>query len=418
MFPFKEITEMIIKSLPVVLLSPLFWVVIVLVWFQYRRLSTVEEKVIGSVVNQPHISTFISTLYGIAGGLAGSFLLILVGVSISNIGLGYVWVLAVLMMLVHPRFMCFSYAGGIVSLASLVFGYPKIDVPGLMAIVAILHFIEGILIIISGRQGAAPIFMKDKRFGVVGGFALQKFWPVPIIILITIASQQVPGEMIPMPDWWPLIKPEAGADSKNLIYVMFPVVAGLGYGDMAVSHNPKHKSAISAGYLFVFSSVLLVLSIVASHDYLFKYIAALFAPLAHDVIIHIGRKAETSGIPIYTAPDNGLRVLEVMPDSPARKMGIKSGDVILSINNRALNSKEALREFLNDYPSFIWIEGFDIKGRPFNYEYKDYVNGIGALGTLLVPGPYEDAQTFSEFRGSLLLRWLKGILKALKINGR
>jgi len=54
--------------------------------------------------------------------LAGAIMLLL-GLSLSQIGLLYIWPVALLLLLLHPRFLCFSYAGGIVALAVLVLRY-------------------------------------------------------------------------------------------------------------------------------------------------------------------------------------------------------------------------------------------------------------------------------------------------------
>jgi len=409
LFPFIDIVLMIVKSIPTVFFNPLFWLVIVLVWFQYQRSAKLEVKLYGREIHPARDKAISAIFFGVIGGIVGSFVLIFIGVSISDIGLAYVWMLAILFMMIHPRFLCFSYAGGIVSLSSLIFGFPNIDVAGLMAIVGILHFIEGILIYLSGYQEATPIFVKNERHGVVGGFTLQKFWPLPIVVLLTLTGQELPEEVIQMPDWWPLIRPIQ--QTENIIYVMFPVVAALGYGDIALAHSPREKSKKSAFYLFGFSSVLLLLAIIASRIKIFQYIAALFAPIAHDLIIHYGRNIEKKAPPMFVVPERGVRVLEVIPNSPAEAMGLKRGDVILSINGIPINTKQELNFFLSDYPTYVWLDCADNDGKYFSVDYKAYPDGLKFLGVILVPDSMEGAVTVEE-KGGLLLRWLKNLFKS------
>ena len=45
-----------------------------------------------------------------------------------------------------------------------------------------------------------------------------------------------------MPDWWPLIKPGHHMDPDQLTYVLFPVIAALGYGDLAATTRPQEKA--------------------------------------------------------------------------------------------------------------------------------------------------------------------------------
>ena len=153
-----------------------------------------------------------SVFSGILGGLIGSFVVMLIGVSITETGLIYVWPVAIILAILHPHLMCFSYAGGLISLFSLIFGFPKIDVAGLMALVAVLHLVESVLIYFFGNANASPVFIKDERYGVIGGFSLQEFWPVPIILLTVIIGEIPVKSVVQMPDWWPLIRP-----SKELL---------------------------------------------------------------------------------------------------------------------------------------------------------------------------------------------------------
>ncbi|HHY13409.1 MAG TPA: PDZ domain-containing protein, partial [Thermoanaerobacterales bacterium] len=273
-----------------------------------------EKRLYGRHIIPLRKRTLNSALYGLIGGIVGSFLLIFVGVSISNVGIHFAWLLAIILMLIHPRFICFSYAGGILSLFSLIFGYPKIDVAGLMAIVAILHFIEGVLVYTNGYKQATPIFMENEEYGVVGGFSLQKFWPLPLMILLLVASEEIPTEIVNMPDWWPLIRPSLDTTGENFFYMMFPVAAGLGYGDISLTSLPKRKARISAINLGIFGTVLLILAVFASRLYIFKYIAAIFAPIAHELLIYFGRNIEKKNKPIFLSPEKGELVLDVYPD--------------------------------------------------------------------------------------------------------
>ncbi len=60
--------------------------------------------------------------------------------------------------------------------------------------------------------------------------------------------------------------------------MMFPIVAGLGYGDISLTNLPERKAKISALNLGIFSTILLILAILASRVNIFKFAAAIFAP--------------------------------------------------------------------------------------------------------------------------------------------
>lgn len=84
MFPWLEIGVLILKLLPQIVLSPIFWVVMLLVFSQYRRINNLERSLFGVTFSSVGRQVWRSLLYGLLGGVAGSFLLVLVGVSLSG----------------------------------------------------------------------------------------------------------------------------------------------------------------------------------------------------------------------------------------------------------------------------------------------------------------------------------------------
>lgn len=213
---YRQLIAAVLRSLPQMVIDPntavLFWLVVFLVLTQYKRIAMTEEKMWGVVKNGPVHQTVLSLIFGFVGGLVASFLMVFVGVSLSNSGIAYLWPVAMLLFLISPRFLCFSYAGGLISLAYLITGFPKVYVPGIMSLVAILHITESLLIAMSGASCASPLYIKRDEDEIVGGFGLQRFWPVPLIALLFVGGPEVAGphDLIPMPDWWPLVSPYTG----------------------------------------------------------------------------------------------------------------------------------------------------------------------------------------------------------------
>ena len=136
--------------------SPLFIITYLLLFFivcwQYRRLEDITQTLMNYSRNQYLRSALLSTALGLLGGLLGSILLIFIGIDLGHLGIMYLWMIAVLLMLVNPRFLCFAYAGGILSLISLATGYPDINIAQLMGLIAVLHMVESILIMLNGHR--------------------------------------------------------------------------------------------------------------------------------------------------------------------------------------------------------------------------------------------------------------------------
>ncbi len=338
-----------------VLQNLLFWVVLALVAFQYRRIAKTRESLFGIRGNTVLRDTLSATWYGLIGGLLGSVLLVTAGINLTGLAINFVWPLALFLMLINPRFLCFSYAGGIVALSNLLLGVPAVDVPQLMGLVAILHLVESLLIYFSGHAGASPMYMKKPSGQLVGGFTLQKFWPLPIVAVAFLPDASGLTLLPPMPDWWPLIQSESDF-ILGMSGVLFPFVAGLGYGDLALAHTPVEKSKLSARNLGIYSFVLLGLSLLASYFRVFEFLAAIFAPIGHEIVIYIGQNTELKGRPIFVPPLRGVRVLEAVPNTAVQAAGIRSGDIIFTVNGVPVNSKRDIEAVLGSGTRLLEIE--------------------------------------------------------------
>jgi len=379
------LVEMVLITLYQVLFNPFFWVVVLLVGLQYKKLAGTRRKLFDGPEEPAWRPTLLATLYGLVGGLVGSFLMVFLGISLSGIGIGTLWMVAIALMLISPRFMCFAYAGSLISISYLLVGFPKVNIPELMGLIAILHMVEALLILISGHLGAIPVYTKDKNGNLIGGFTLQKLWPIPIVVLFAVSVPEgVANGGIGMPAWWPLIRSGLSETDPNILYSMLPVVAGLGYGDLALARKPMEKAKLSSRYLAIYSVILLLLAILATtHFYPFAIFAALFAALGHEWIIKLGQKVEFNNDPIYAPVERGVKILDLSPASPLAIIGLESGDVILNLNDYPVNNKEQLKYAVEYYYGPMEIEflkeGKKLYRDVFTLQYQE------SLGILPVP---------------------------------
>ncbi len=381
-----QLFQMAFLSLMTAIVNPLFWLVFILVMLQYKKIIKMEMSILGMPKHSIKDKMRNALWMGLLGGFIGTIFFILLGITLQPKDFTYILPMAVFMMMINARYICFSYAGGLLSLFSLLFGFPQINVSSIMAIVALLHLVESMLIWLDGDKDATPIFMKDPRYGVIGGFMLQRFWPIPFTILLLSMGTSEGARELNLPDWWPLFRTQINSiNLEQTMLQMSVVVAALGYGDIALSATPKEKTRKSSLRLLAYSLILLLLSVISTRLQVFQYIAALFAPFGHEALIIYGQKEEKRLKPIFRNYSEGVTVLDVMQGGYGREMGLRPGDVILKINNRMITNQESIREVLYDFPSYIWVDIITRKGIRKTLEHKDYRRGIRNLDIIVIP---------------------------------
>lgn len=384
-----------------------FIVFIFIIYSQYKRTVSLQEYIYGKPKTNMGNLLATSVLSGLIAGTIISIMMALVGVSFNQtLGVEYMMLLSLILMAVEPRFICFSYSGGILSLVCLIFGWSFIDVTGVLLLVAILHLLEAALIYIDGHRGAVPVFFQREDGSITGGFTMQRLWPIPLALVLFYGYGQSQGG-VPTPDWWPAILPSGVNPNmlKDALFSLSSLCAILGYSDFTSSYLPREKCRSSSLKLVFFSVSLFILAMLSSHIYIFKFIAAVFAPLAHEALIEGEKRLEKKRKPLFEPVDNGIRVLDTLPGGPADRMGIKSGDTVVSINNSAVNNSIELADFFKGYITYIWVDILDRHGLKKTYEYRDYKEGVDTLGILAVPDNTEGLTVVRE-RKSLLKRLL------------
>jgi hypothetical protein len=413
--PWLDVFRMLLITTVAVLLEPLFWGILGLVAYQYWQMQKNQQAMFGVPGSPLGRKVLWAMIYGTVGGLMGSLVLTLVGVNIERMGFQYIWPLAIFLALINIRFLCFAYAGGIIAVVSALTGWPDVDVPQVLALVAALHVTESVLIAISGRYGSVPVILKHGG-RLVGAFNLQNFWPLPLVVLSTVAMQAaaLPEGVFHTPDWWPLlplgIEPPVGFE---WVYVMMPVVAALGYTDMAISSTPAARRRKSALALALYSLSLLAMALLAAKFAWLKLPAALLSPLGHEFLVRRDNRMEMAGIPIYVPPERGVMVLEAITGGIAAQMGVRTGDVILKLSDLPTDRGGALAHAIEWAPPLFELS--ILRGGVAQKLNGRFPPGPRMMGLILVPEGHETYYvTMSEGSGGPIAKLFRRAMQFLR----
>ncbi|HEY8342482.1 MAG TPA: PDZ domain-containing protein [Calditerricola sp.] len=387
---------------------PATFVFLALLAVFYARQVALERRLFFVRLHSVWRETLQSALLGIGGGVAASALLVGLGVVVHPQTLVAVWVVAVVLAFLRFRYLCLAYAGGLVgfaaALAQLVPGVfavsplaplgrflLQVDVPSLAALVAILHLVESALVFLHGGQGGTPLFLRSRRGKLVGGYAVQRLWLLPLLVVVPAAG----GSGVSGPAWWPAF----GSGAAGWTVAGLPAL--IGYSDLALTRTAREKARHAAGWLLAYSLILLGLAGWARAWLPAALLASAFAAVGHEALIRFGRWQERGRLPLFQHDAQGLRVLAVLPGSPAEAMGIVPGDRLRRVNGMEVRSRLDLHAALSRNRAHCRLEIVDRNGEVRLAQRAVYATDHHQLGILLAPD--EDAPYYVDVEDTGLL---------------
>lgn len=360
----------------------LYILVIMFIRAQYRKYSELQSTIYGKPAKSLKEITEQIILTGLIAGFVSSFVTVAAGITIETDTVRYLFYVMCIMLLFDLRFVSISYAAGILGSISLIFGTPKVNIPSLLCLVAVLELVEGILIYLNRKGDCVPVFIRHDC-EIAGAFLIRRFWMIPVVFFTYLMQ---PGLIsLDFASGWPLAF--KGPPLTDLAYALGLdcLVAVLCQNDIAITKHPEKKSVQSAALIICYSLVLFILAVFSLNSAWIGYIGVAWCILAHEGIYLYSNLSEKRGVPLYNAVRRGLRVMEVLPGSHAQLMGLKRGDIILSINNHDIQTEEGVNEALREFPTYTWINVLGWDGRDRTLEYSCYPGGYNTLGIICVP---------------------------------
>jgi PDZ domain len=379
----------LIEGIGLLFLHPLFYGFI-FVAFLIGLKRVKRERNEFKVKVHPVIDNLIfSLLPGILIGLIGSVIFITAGVTlpigmIALIGLMYV-ILAITM---KTRFMAPAYAVSLAAIAGLLLpklntGMALVDkwiediqntpLDSLAVILGVLLIQEGILILWKGADRTSPRLFKGKRGHYVGAHEATRFWIVPQFLVLPVGS-------IPVLDWWPLFP--MGAVGFSFFLVPFAI----GYRQL-VTHTLPIEAIKHLGKQVTLLGFLVLAIAAAGHFYNLPLLIAIAiaAGLAgRELITLITSQRDDTRPSLFVQRDKGVIILAVVPGTPAAKMGLKVGEIIVKVNGVTLTHETSLYKALQINAAYCKLEVLDLNGEIRFVQGSLYQNEHHQLGVLLV----------------------------------
>ncbi|WP_010278645.1 PDZ domain-containing protein [Paenibacillus senegalensis] len=401
--------EQALLALARLLVNPLYYIGLLIIVLQYRRQIRLERKLFHTRLHSLLGESWRTILWGWLGGLAASVLMLGFGFSMSFDAVLLLWGIALLLMLIRIRYACLAYSAGVAGcLFTIAAAFPEtqhwagvgwifqtaagIHIPSLLMLVAVLHLIEGLLVRSQGARLATPLFLRGKRGKIVGAYFLQGMWAVPLFLLVPASSG---GLMLPWTPFW------LESSSTGWTFIAFPAL--IGFTSYTLGHLPSEKSRQASGMLFIYAVTAAVLAITSFYWPILTLVAALICFLLHEWLIVAANRAEEEKKPLYVSDGEGLKILAVLPRSPAAEMGIQAGETIKRVNQRPVQTRAEFHQAMQLNPAYCKLEVMNRDGHVKFINKAVFADQHHQLGILLCPD--EEAPFFvaHEAKGFLSL---------------
>lgn len=244
--------------------------------------------------------------------------------------------------------------------------------PAIAALLCLLIVAEGIFIFRKGSKGTSPKLMKSKRGLRVGVHEVKRLWMLPVFLLI-------PGESLSAPfEWWPVFS--IADETYSIMLVPFAI----GFSQQIQGMLPVKAVKQVGKKVIIFGSLLTCLSVVGYWYPLASIVIVALAIIGRELISMRQRLLEDN-LPFYFSKRNqGLMILGVIPDSPAAKMGLGVGEMIVKANGVSINNEESFYEALQKNRAHCKLDVLDVNDQIRFVQRALYDGDHHELGILFV----------------------------------
>lgn len=244
-------------------------------------------------------------------------------------------------------------------------------------IMALLLIGEGVLVRTNGHKNTSPKYLKSKRGMLVGAHESKRLWFVPVFLLL-------PNGLLPSVDFWPVLTiGEQG--TYSIILVPFLV----GFHQLIKSSMPVPFIQKTGNRIILLGVFVGLVSVGA---YFYPYLAFVAASLAlagKEILWIRMRQQDERKTEHFTPQTSGVMILGIIPRSPAAKMQLRVGEVIVKVNGQNVNDQLQFYDALQKNSAFCKLEVKDEDGEIRFAQTALYDGEHHQLGVLLLKAEYE-----------------------------
>lgn len=335
---------LILKLIGSYLLTPVLWLGILYVIISYNQRINKERKQFRVAINKDFYEGRNFIKYGLFFFVMGNLISMILGLTLPTNSVYIYQILVVLAFLINgfstTSMLLVMTAAGILELVVprfiTFFGdvFPEISGPSWLLLIFISILADYYLTRNMKKHPLSPKIKSGKRGRNIATYLGRETVVFPLLALIPS------GTLSSTLNFWPVFN----IGNQKFSLILFPIfistsVKVIKRAKERVIQDKLKNIELLLGLTFV----LIVLTKFMSKLFLISLIILTVVSIFIEIKL---RKKEKDADSWYVETDEGIRIISVQPETPAAKMKLQPGDVILTCNNRVVNSEEEFYQAL------------------------------------------------------------------------
>lgn len=317
------------------LIQPLVWLAALRVYGNYRQRIKRERKLFHSAVESDFYEGQHFFQAMIVLGILGSLISLILGLTLPTEWVLLYGIVTAVLLVIAPATTVLPIAlTTVIMLANQIFSWFELPTMGLLGqttqninssgvgIVALTTMAIGMLSVIVNRNTAhlSPVVQRNRRNTMVASYKFRELTVVPLVVL-------VPGDWFTNQHFWPLLT----IGNHQFAFLTLPLLIGL---SMTVKKMlpVEFFQRLSQSLKLVAGVGIILTGVTIWRPRWWPIMLAVLVIICW--LVELRAKMNDNHTDFTNSEVvNGMRVIGIQPNSPAAKMNLQVGDIILEVNN-------------------------------------------------------------------------------------
>lgn len=333
------------------ILSPVTWVGALVAGLGRVLRIRQERRLFGVGIDRHWTGLWAGLIGGVAVSLVLDGMLLAAGALLPK----WVWLTVVGLNVVALLLSWFGFSPWFFAIAGLVTFIPSAHlalgpwVGAFAVLVAGIWAATALLLHLLNPPIDIPKVVAGKRGAKVAVYRHRQWYWLPLVV-------PVPGTWFAAPSWWPTL----GIGTHQFALLFVPLVIGAA---LLTKRQLPQAATLQWRWQYLGASVLAL--IIAGLTYWRPAAAgsAVVMLAVLGVIVGIGNwRATKLGAAAISETSAGVRLVAVQPDTPASKMALQAGDIILTCNHLPVHNEAELYAALQTQPTYCRLKVMRLDG--------------------------------------------------------